>query len=103
MRLALRPASRPAEPAHDSPRSWRREVKAHHGRDRRVRHGLAGQRFVRVGGSGSGAASGPDVPISHRDRVYAAEQFSNTVSVTDPADNKVLGRHPAGRSDARET
>ncbi|MEP6781327.1 MAG: DUF305 domain-containing protein [Gemmatimonadaceae bacterium] len=30
-------------------------------------------------------------PISHRDRVYAAEQFSNTVSVTDPADNKLLG------------
>jgi DNA-binding beta-propeller fold protein YncE len=27
----------------------------------------------------------PDVPISHRDRVYAAEQFSNTVSVTDPS------------------
>jgi YVTN family beta-propeller protein len=38
-----------------------------------------------------GAASDPDVPISHRDRVYAAEQFSNTVSVTDPADNKLLG------------
>ncbi|HEX2890066.1 YncE family protein [Vineibacter terrae] len=38
-----------------------------------------------------GAASAPDVPISHRDRVYAAEQFSNTVSVTDPADNKLLG------------
>ncbi len=32
-----------------------------------------------------------NVPISHRDRVYAAEQFSNTVSVTDPADNRVLG------------
>jgi YVTN family beta-propeller protein len=32
-----------------------------------------------------------DIPISHRDRVYAAEQFSNTVSVTDPADNKLLG------------
>jgi len=31
------------------------------------------------------------VPISHRDRVYAGEQFSNTVSVTDPADNKLLG------------
>ena len=30
-------------------------------------------------------------PISHRDRVYAGEQFSNTVSVTDPADNKLLG------------
>jgi YVTN family beta-propeller protein len=38
-----------------------------------------------------GAATDPDVPISHRDRVYAAEQFSNTVSVTDPADNKLLG------------
>lgn len=36
-------------------------------------------------------ASDPDAPISHRDRVYAAEQFSNTVSVTDPADNKLLG------------
>jgi YVTN family beta-propeller protein len=31
------------------------------------------------------------VPISHRDRVYAAEQYSNTVSVTDPANNKLLG------------
>jgi len=30
-------------------------------------------------------------PISHRDRVYAAEQFSNTVSVTDPVDNRLLG------------
>jgi YVTN family beta-propeller protein len=37
------------------------------------------------------AAQAPDVPISHRDRVYAAEQFSNTISVTDPADNKLLG------------
>jgi YVTN family beta-propeller protein len=37
------------------------------------------------------SASAPDVPITHRDRVYAAEQFSNTVSVTDPADNKLLG------------
>src|SRR6201994_2839352 len=36
-------------------------------------------------------ASAPDIPISHRDRVYAAEQFSNTVSVTDPANNKLLG------------
>src|SRR5437762_1016541 len=38
-----------------------------------------------------GAASSPDIAISHRDRVYAAEQFSNTVSVTDPVDNKLLG------------
>src|ERR1700738_1325668 len=37
------------------------------------------------------AASDPDIPVSHRDRVYAAEQFSNTVSVTDPVDNKLLG------------
>jgi YVTN family beta-propeller protein len=37
------------------------------------------------------AAATPATTISHRDRVYAAEQFSNTVSVTDPADNKLLG------------
>ena len=42
-------------------------------------------------GQAPGAASSPDIPISHRDRVYAAEQFSNTVSVTDPVDNKLLG------------
>jgi YVTN family beta-propeller protein len=44
-----------------------------------------------LAGQAPRAASDPDVPISHRDRVYAAEQFSNTVSVTDPASNKVLG------------
>jgi len=37
------------------------------------------------------AASAPDFPVSHRDRVYAAEQYSNTVSVTDPASNRLLG------------
>ncbi|MGY4292779.1 YVTN family beta-propeller protein [Bradyrhizobium sp. i1.4.4] len=42
-------------------------------------------------GQAPGALSGPDIPISHHDRVYAAEQFSNTVSVTDPVDNKLLG------------
>src|SRR6204780_2791184 len=42
-------------------------------------------------GQAPGAASDPDVAISHRDRVYTAEQFSNTISVTDPADNKLLG------------
>jgi YVTN family beta-propeller protein len=36
-------------------------------------------------------ASAPDFPVSHRDRVYAAEQYSNTVSVTDPASNRLLG------------
>ena len=42
-------------------------------------------------GQAPGAAASPDIPVSHRDRVYAAEQFSNTVSVTDPVDNKLLG------------
>jgi YVTN family beta-propeller protein len=42
-------------------------------------------------GQAPGKLSDPDVPVSHRDRVYAAEQFSNTVSVTDPVDNKLLG------------
>jgi YVTN family beta-propeller protein len=42
-------------------------------------------------GQAPGAASAPDIAVSHRDRVYAAEQFSNTVSVTDPAGNKLLG------------
>lgn len=37
------------------------------------------------------SASAKDIPVSSRDRVYAAEQFSNTVSVTDPASNKLLG------------
>ncbi|MBR0784077.1 YncE family protein [Bradyrhizobium iriomotense] len=42
-------------------------------------------------GQAPGVLSAPDIPISHHDRVYAAEQFSNTVSVTDPVDNKLLG------------
>jgi YVTN family beta-propeller protein len=42
-------------------------------------------------GQAPGAASDPDIPVSSKDRVYAAEQFSNTVSVTDPATNKLLG------------
>ncbi len=37
------------------------------------------------------AASAQDFPVSHRDRVYSADQYSNTVSVTDPASNKLLG------------
>lgn len=37
------------------------------------------------------AAGASDIPISHQDRVYAAEQYSNTISVTDPVDNKLLG------------
>jgi YVTN family beta-propeller protein len=51
---------------------------------------LAGAWSAFAGQAPSGSAA-PDIPVSHRDRVYAAEQFSNTVSVIDPADNKLLG------------
>ncbi len=37
------------------------------------------------------AASTPDVPLSSRDRVYTADQTSNTVSVFNPQTNKLLG------------
>ena len=33
----------------------------------------------------------PDIPVSSHDRVYAANQTSNTVSVIDPSSNKLLG------------
>ncbi|MBP1845565.1 YVTN family beta-propeller protein [Rhizobium petrolearium] len=46
---------------------------------------------VAFAGQAPGLASDPDIPISHKDRIYAAEQFSNTVSVSDPVDNKLLG------------
>ena len=56
---------------------------------------LAATAFVSVcyawAGQAPGAATDPDIPVSHKDRVYSAEQFSNTVSVTDPVDNKLLG------------
>ena len=42
-------------------------------------------------GQAPGSGGGADIPISHHDRVYAAEQFSNTVSVSDPVDNRLLG------------
>src|SRR5499433_3024881 len=32
-----------------------------------------------------------DIPVSSRDRVYAADQTSNTVSVIDPSSNTLLG------------
>jgi YVTN family beta-propeller protein len=51
---------------------------------------FAGVQVARAG-QVPAAASDPDIPISHQDRVYSAEQFSNTVSVTDPVDNKLVG------------
>ena len=44
-----------------------------------------------LSGQVPGTAGAPDVPLGSRDRVYAAEQFSNTVSVIDPAANRLLG------------
>src|SRR3954467_9593600 len=37
------------------------------------------------------AAAAPDFPVSGRDRVYAAERFSNTISVIEPSTNTNLG------------
>jgi len=42
-------------------------------------------------GQAPGAANAPDIAISHKDRFYTSDQFSNTVSVIDPADNRLLG------------
>jgi YVTN family beta-propeller protein len=44
-----------------------------------------------LAGDQPGARWANEIPASHRDRVYAAEQFSNTVSVTDPVDGRLLG------------
>src|SRR3954470_22565503 len=37
-----------------------------------------------------GRANAPDVPITNQDRVYTADQFSNTVSVMCPAADNLL-------------
>jgi len=42
-------------------------------------------------GQAPGLAGAPDVPISSHDRVYLSDQTSNTVSVVDPAAEKLLG------------
>src|SRR3974390_1214242 len=55
-----------------------------------VATGLVGVRYA-FAGQAPAAASDQDIPISHQDRVYSAEQFSNTVSVTDPVDSKLVG------------
>ena len=50
---------------------------------------LSGQ--AAVAGQAPGPAAAADIPISSHDRVYSAEQFSNTVTVTDPSSSTVLG------------
>lgn len=57
--------------------------------------------FLLLAGAGMAASAMPapssatgiehPAPISHHDRVYAADQFSNTVSVIEPAENRLLG------------
>ena len=42
-------------------------------------------------GQAPGAAGAPDIAISSKDRVYLSDQSSNTVSVVDPASEKLLG------------
>ena len=46
---------------------------------------------VALAGQAPLSASAPDFPVSARDRVYVAEQYSNTVSVIDPSANRNLG------------
>ena len=41
-------------------------------------------------------ADAPPIPITSHDRVYSADQASNTVSVYDPANNALLGVIPLG-------
>src|SRR6516225_5100450 len=42
-------------------------------------------------GQAPGAAEQPDIAVSDHDRFYTSDQFSNTVSVINPASNKLLG------------
>lgn len=44
-----------------------------------------------LAGQAPGPAAAPDIPVSSRDRFYTSDQFSNTVSVIDPASNRLLG------------
>ena len=52
---------------------------------------LVGTTLAAHAGQAPFAASAPDVPISGKDRFYTSDQFSNTVSVIDPAEGKLLG------------
>ena len=52
---------------------------------------LAGQRLSPSQARRPGRALRPDVPVTSKDRVYLSDQFSNTVSVVDPATARLLG------------
>ena len=44
-----------------------------------------------VAGQAPHLAESPDIPVSSQDRVYTADQTSNTISVYDPSSNRLLG------------
>ena len=44
-----------------------------------------------LAGQAPGASTAPDIAVSSKDRIYLSDQFSNTVSVVDPATAKLLG------------
>src|ERR671922_1850513 len=44
-----------------------------------------------LAGQAPHSADEPDIPLSAQDRVYTGDQTSNTVSVYDPASNRLLG------------
>ncbi|GAC1478766.1 MAG: YncE family protein [Acetobacteraceae bacterium] len=52
---------------------------------------LLGTTLAAHAGQAPFAAGAPDIPISATDRFYTSDQFSNTVSVIDPAGGKLLG------------
>src|ERR1700736_1447226 len=56
---------------------------------------LAGTSLVAFGTALAGqtpyGTAAPNIPITSHDRVYTADQFSNTVSVVDPSTNEFLG------------
>jgi YVTN family beta-propeller protein len=56
---------------------------------------LAGLPPAFAGQAPYGAAA-PNTPVSSHDRVYTSDQFSNTVSVVDPATNTLVGVIPLG-------
>src|SRR6201746_683814 len=53
--------------------------------------GLAISFAPATAGQAPGAVSDPDIPVSHRDRVYSAEQFHTGASNTPTADNRLVG------------
>ena len=52
--------------------------------------GLIGTHRAQAGQAPYGVAA-PDIPISAHDRVYTADQYSNTVSVYNPQSETLLG------------